>query len=177
MQVELVLTINAEDRPGLVETVAQEIVDHSGNWVDSAMSRLGGSFAGIVKVSVPETDAAALEKSLLELRTQGIEVSVRRGHGAGAALSRHAKLELIGQDQPGYVLKVTRLLAAQGVNVEEMETSVFTASMSGERMFKAEASIGLPDDLALNDLSAALEELAQDLMVEINLQDEKGDNS
>ena len=173
MQVELVLTINAEDCPGVVETVAQEIVDHSGNWVDSAMSRLSGSFAGIVKVSVAESDAAALEKSLLDLHTKGIAVTVRRGHGVGSATNRHAQLELLGQDHTGIILQVTRLLAAQGVNVEDMETSVFTASMSGERMFQAEANISLPGNLSLDDLGQALESLAQDLMVDINLQDEK----
>ena len=173
MQVELVLTINAEDRPGLVETVAQEIVDHSGNWVDSAMSRLSGSFAGIVKVSVSQNDAAALEKSLLDLHAKGIEVTVRRGHEVGSATDRHAQLELVGQDHAGIILQVTRLLAAQSVNVEEMETSVFIASMSGERMFMAEANISLPSNLSLDDLGEALESLAQDLMVDIKLQDEK----
>ena len=48
MQVELVLRIIADDRPGLVGMVAHSIVNHSGNWVDSSLSRLGGSFAGMI---------------------------------------------------------------------------------------------------------------------------------
>jgi len=174
MQVELVLTIIANDRPGVVETVAQSIVDHSGSWVDSALSRLGGSFAGIVKVSVDDKNAEGLEKALFGLSDNGIEISVRRGDTSTANTGAKARLELLGQDHVGIVLQVTRLLAAQGVNVEEMETSVFTASMSGERMFRAGADIRLPADLSRDQLGIALENLAQDLMVEINLNDDSG---
>ena len=48
MPVEMVLTIISKDRPGLVQTLAQVIADHSGNWIDSSMARLGGEFAGIL---------------------------------------------------------------------------------------------------------------------------------
>ncbi len=50
MDANLVLTVIAEDKPGLVESLASIISEHSGNWVDSAMSRLGGEFAGIQRV-------------------------------------------------------------------------------------------------------------------------------
>ena len=36
MPVEMVLTIISKDRPGLVQTLAQVIADHAGNWIDSS---------------------------------------------------------------------------------------------------------------------------------------------
>jgi predicted amino acid-binding ACT domain protein len=54
MPVEMVLTIISKDRPGLVQTLAQVIADRSGNWIDSSMARLGGEFAGILRVNVSE---------------------------------------------------------------------------------------------------------------------------
>lgn len=172
MQVELVLTIMAEDRPGLVEALAQVIADHSGNWVDSAMSRLSGEFAGLIAVEVDEPHAGQLESALKSLSSQGIDVHVRRGIGDSEVPGQMGRLELIGQDHRGIVLKVTRLLATKGVNVESMNTSVFTASMSGEQMFKAVASIRLPEGADLTPLGDALEEIAHDLMVEITLDDD-----
>jgi glycine cleavage system regulatory protein len=62
MPVEMVLTIISKDRPGLVQTLAQVIADHSGNWIDSSMARLGGEFAGILRVDVPERTVASFEK-------------------------------------------------------------------------------------------------------------------
>ena len=49
----LVLTVIAPDQPGLVQTVAQCIAAHGGNWLESRMSRMDGQFAGILRVGVP----------------------------------------------------------------------------------------------------------------------------
>jgi predicted amino acid-binding ACT domain protein len=78
MPVEMVLTIISQDRPGLVQTLAQVIADHSGNWIDSSMARLGGEFAGILRVDVSERTIASFEKSLAALAEHGIAVTVRR---------------------------------------------------------------------------------------------------
>ncbi len=56
--VDMVLTAIARDRPGVVESLADVIAAHSGNWVESSMAQLGGKFAGIVRVEVP-ADATA----------------------------------------------------------------------------------------------------------------------
>ena len=45
MPVEMVLTIISKDRPGLVQTLAQVIADHSGNWIDSSMWNCSGETA------------------------------------------------------------------------------------------------------------------------------------
>ncbi len=50
MAVELVLTVIARDRPGLIKDLSETIAMHGGNWVDSSMARLGGEFAGILRV-------------------------------------------------------------------------------------------------------------------------------
>ena len=99
MQVELVLTAIAKDRPGLVEKLAALIAGHSGNWIDSAMAKLGGEFAGILRVAVPDTEAAALQTALAGLKAEGITVTVRTDIAPEPATGRHAVLELIGQGQ------------------------------------------------------------------------------
>ena len=82
MPVEMVLTIISKDRPGLVQTLAQVIADHSGNWIDSSIARLGGEFAGILRVDVSEHTVASFEKSLAALAEHGIAVTVRRDSAA-----------------------------------------------------------------------------------------------
>lgn len=169
MTTNLVLTVIAEDKPGLVETLASTISDHSGNWVDSAMSRLGGEFAGILKVAVADEQAEALEKALMALRDDGITVTLRADHPAPRSDGTRAQFELIGQDHPGIVAKISGVLAQLNVNVEDLRSSVFTGSMSGEALFKARAEIVLPRGLAFDELSEALEAIAGDVMVDIEL--------
>ena len=57
MQSRLVLTLIGKDRPGLVEALAATVAEHGGNWVESRMCRLGGEFAGVLRVEISETDA------------------------------------------------------------------------------------------------------------------------
>ncbi len=45
MQRMLVMTVIGQDRPGLVDSVAELVAAHGGNWLESRMSRLGGQFA------------------------------------------------------------------------------------------------------------------------------------
>lgn len=50
MQVSLVMTVIGKDRTGLVESIARLVAAHGGNWLESRMCRLGGEFAGILRV-------------------------------------------------------------------------------------------------------------------------------
>ncbi len=52
MTTYLVLTVIGKDKPGLVESLSQVIVENSGNWLESSMCQLAGKFGGILRVSV-----------------------------------------------------------------------------------------------------------------------------
>ena len=58
-------------------------------------------------------------------------------------------------------------LANQRVNVEELNTECTIAPMSGETLFNADARLKVPADLNLDDLQKELEQIADDLIVEI----------
>lgn len=170
MMTSLVLTVIGPDKPGLVEILSQTIARHNGNWLESGMSRLGGKFAGILIVSVPTDDANTLEQALGELQGQGLKVTIERSEEAGSDTSRSPiQLELVGHDKPGIVREIAQALAARHINVESLDTELTSGSMSGEQLFKAEASLLAPEDLDLDELQQALEAIASDLMVDITL--------
>ncbi len=54
------MTVIARDRTGLVESIARIVADHGGNWLESRMCRLGGEFAGLLRVHVPAAQQASL---------------------------------------------------------------------------------------------------------------------
>lgn len=166
--VEIVASIVAADRPGLVKRLAEAIAGEEGNWVDSSMARLGGSFAGIVRVSVPEARAAGLEAALSALAKDGITVLTRRSEGA-APVGARAALDLTCADRPGIVRTISERLAARGVSIDELETEVFTGSMSGEALFKASARIVIPPETDAAEIARELETIGMDMMAEIRL--------
>lgn len=167
---EMVLTVLARDRPGLIKALSETIAQHGGNWIDSSMARLGGEFAGILRVSVPTGEIGALEVALNELSSSGISVAIRKGEtGPSTREGRRVRLELTGVDHPGIVHRISTALLALNISIDELETRVFSGSMSGEQMFEAKAKIVLPESVEEAKLRATLESLAKDLMVDVDL--------
>jgi len=169
----LVLTVIAQDQPGLVERIAQCISEHGGNWLESRMSRMAGQFAGILRVDVPLEAHAKLVSALEELNSQGIRVLLAAGGSDPTPTWQSIRLELVGNDRPGIVRDITRLLSSQGVNLESLQTEVVPAPMSGELLFQAQALLAVPQSLPLEQLQSHLETLADDLMVELKLHAEE----
>ena len=169
MQVPLVMTIIGPDRTGLVESVARVVAEHGGNWLESRMCRLGGEFAGILRIELPVEKRQALIDALQTLQGHGLTVVVRPGEANAAALpGRPAKLEIVGHDRPGIVREITSALARAGVNVEEFSSEVVSAPMSGETLFKAVARLQLPAGGDSAVLKANLEKIADDLLVDVS---------
>ena len=167
MPVPLVITLVGADRTGLVESVARAVADHGGNWLESRMCRLGGEFAGILRVEIPAEKKSALLAALQKI--SGLNVVVQPSQSAILATSgRQTKLEIIGSDRPGIVREITSALARATVNVEEFFSEVVSAPMSGETLFKASARLQLPERCDLAALKRDLEKIAADLLVDVS---------
>jgi len=167
----LVLTIIGPDQPGLVESVAQTVAAHGGNWLESRMAHLANQFAGIVHVQVPTENVAALQAALASLDSQNLTVIAATSEDDNASPCRRIELELVGQDRAGIVRDISHAIAAHGINVDELHTECTEAPMSGEILFKANAKLRVPEGVSLDALRADLEKLAHDLLVEIELVD------
>lgn len=174
MHTSLVLTVIGPDRPGLVEAIAAVIARHGANWEESRMAQLGGQFAGMLRVTASEETQDALEDALAGLGSVGLKVTVARAAGAQAQVPKLLHLNLVGQDRPGIVREIAEALARRGVSIESLETRCVSASMSGEMLFEAEAVLAVPPALAAEELRTALEALANELMVDLDLAEPAG---
>lgn len=169
----LVLTVIAPDQPGLVESLAKCVAEHGGNWLESRMARMAGQFAGILRVAVPLERHEELEQALQALSGQGIRVLLAPSGPEPGDERQPIFLELVGNDRPGIVRDITRLLSEHNINVESLTTEVLPAPMSSDLLFCAEALLGVPPGMSLQLLREHLEALADDLMVELNLRTEQ----
>ena len=165
----LVLTIIGDDKPGLVEQLAKVVADNSGNWLQSHMSQLAGKFAGILQVSVPDANAEQLIADLNKLSGSLKLVIERVKPDAPTAPLRTLVMNLVGNDRPGIIKEVSRVLARAGVNVEDLETECAPAPMSSDILFRANAVLKVATDTDLDNLRKELERIADDLIVEIQL--------
>ena len=172
MPVPLVMTIISPDRTGLVESVARVVADHGGNWLESRMCRLGGEFAGILRIEIPADKKSALLAALQKLQANGLQILFRADASAVATRSgKQTKLEIVGSDRPGIVREITSALARASVNVEEFSSEVVSAPMSGETLFKASARLQIPEGCDVAALKKDLEKIAADLLVDVSFAD------
>ena len=169
MRRTLVLTVIGDDRPRIVEALADRVLSAGANWEESRMARLAGKFAGLLRVSVDDERAADLAQALSAIQG-GLTVVVEPSDEPAAASGRALRLELVGNDRPGIVRDISRALAAQQVNIEELETDVTSAPMTGELLFRARAELHVPAAVTVEDLRQQLEALAGELMVDLDLE-------
>lgn len=164
----LVLTVIGTDRPGLVDTLSAAIAGADGNWHQSHMARLSGHFAGIVEVTVDPARESALRGALRAIDGLSINVTETDPDPSSEA-PRVARLTFMGQDRPGLVAAISRVLAQAGVNVDELETRTVPSPETGVPLFEAEAEVHLPAQLDAAALRGELEAVARDLMVDVKL--------
>ena len=168
----IVLTLIGPDRPGIVDALAGPVAAFGGNWLESRMAHLGGQFAGILSLEVPDGRAADLLEALSRLEERGLTIVAERTEpGKVAPERRLLVLDLVGLDRPGIVREISRALLEFGVNIEELATDRTIAAMSGEPIFRSRAKVLVPATTDPRELRARLERLASDLMVQVKLED------
>lgn len=165
------LTCIGDDRAGLVSDLSGPISAHGGNWSRGQMARLGGKFAGILLVDVPDTEADALAADLAALKDLGLVVTLERTDEPVREATSRWNLELLGADRPGIVAEVSAALAREHVSIEELATDVREAPMAGGLLFEAHAVLVAPPAAGVEAVRSVLEAIADELMVEISLSD------
>ena len=171
MRTSLIVTVIGPDRPGLVRLLSDCGSAHGASWEESRMASLAGQFAGMVRFTVAKANGDALAAALAALETQGLRVVIARGDEAapGEAKRRVLKLDLVGHDRPGIVRDISRVLAENGVSIDELHTEVVSGAMSGGDLFRIAARLAVPDSIGIDALRQLLEGVGNELMVDITL--------
>jgi glycine cleavage system transcriptional repressor len=173
----LVVTAVGRDKVGTVEMITDVIANHSANIEESRMARLGGEFAIIMLLSLAGENVQPLVDALPSLQQKGLTVASRR-----TDLTRITEFQgyvpyeisVIGADHEGIVHRVARYLAAEGINVEEMETHVNPAPNTGTPLFSMSASVQAPSNLTLRLLRRKLADVGEEIDVDIEIKLPKG---
>jgi len=137
--------------------------------MESRLCRLGGQFAGIIHLTLPAESLSAWKAALQDLEDNGLSFIIADDDDAPVIpQARKAVFEILGQDQPGIVQKLSAELAKHSVNVSVLESECVSAPWSGEPMFTFKAGVEIPETCDLNILRQDLEKIAADLMVDIS---------
>lgn len=166
-----VLTAIGPDRPGLVKEISAAIHQAGANLEDSRMAVLGGEFAMLVLLSGTAAELSAAEAGgRAALTPLGVECHFRATEVPEAKAGSLAyELRVTGFDQPGIVEAVTTVVAAMGVNVASLETSVIHQPLTGTPAFLLEAVLSVPREVPLATLRRELGRVAEDQNLDLVL--------
>ncbi|WP_223622637.1 glycine cleavage system protein R [Microbacterium sp. EST19A] len=167
----LILTVAGADRPGLVAAVADVVDAHGGNWENSSLAELAGTFAGVIEVSVAEDRAPELQTALRSLQGQGLlTLAVLTGTAEVDPEYEHLlTIQVLGNDRHGIVREISTVLSAHALSIEELATETRDAAMAGGRLFEASVTARVPATVDLDVLRADLERIASEIQVDITL--------
>lgn len=160
----LVISCIGPDRTGIVDSLSKIVSRHKGNWQMSSLHHLATFFAGVIEVTVDKDQTEALITDLKNI--DGLSCQIELAEPSPAPSGTNLVLELTANDRVDIVQEVSSVIHHQGGNLIKLVSEQSSAPHTGQLMFKAEAQVALKND-NLYDLISALENIADDLMVDI----------
>lgn len=156
------------DRPGIVASVARVLYEQGCNVEDSSMTLLRGNFAIMLVLTAPDgTTAPSLEEALVPACERlGLTYSVRDVGDTDDVPDPSHVLTVYGADKPGILFQITDTLAADGVNITDLNSRLVGAA---EPVYALMLELSLPADLSEDMLRGHLEERATSLGVDLTL--------
>jgi glycine cleavage system regulatory protein len=170
MIAHILLTVIADDQPGVVERLANTIHRHQGNWQDSQLAHLQGKFAGIISVALDSSSVDAFLEGLGQLQASGYSIAHQfMDSAAPAEPEASLELSIMGPDRKGIVQEVSSALAKRAINLLDLTSSCSSMPWSGEPMFVAHGRILLPEGSDTDELTDQLAAIADELGVDVQL--------
>jgi len=171
---QLIITAVGPDRPGIVGELTAHLHAGGGNILDSRMVNLRGEFAMMILLEVADDAAAAKLAGDLPADGDriGLRLSVTPQHARAASKPPEGipyRLKTYSMDQPGIVARLSAVLRAMGVNIEELEARQDSAPFAGSPLFSTEMRLTVPRSVPLAQLRRELENVGNELNVDVDL--------
>ena len=161
----LIISAIGSDRSGIVSEFSSIITSHGGNVEESHMSILGTDFAIIMLVSVAADWQESLELALQSMNELTIITKSTKSQELIEGIQ--CQIDLSGADNEGIVKVLSKYLGGKSVNILEMQTNISNAPITGTPLFNLKAITAMPENLIIMDIQSDLNQIAQQLGVEI----------
>jgi glycine cleavage system transcriptional repressor len=175
MEKKFIMTAFSKDRPGVVADITEAIYENGCNLEDSTMTSILDEFAIILLFSGKgdslkeqlSSDCRRLE------REKGItafirSVEVKEKKKQKKIFAKTIKVE--GIDQTGIVYKVSRYLADNNINIENLTSRRFTSPETGTPIYSMEIQVQVPEKISLEQLQKGLSQLGEELNLDITIE-------
>jgi glycine cleavage system transcriptional repressor len=167
-----VVTAIGPDRRGIVAKITAVLVGLSANIEESSMERLGGEFAAMLLISVNNSSRQQIEAALAQQNQDQVHIFVKQTDLSRGKIFEGFvpyQISVIGADHEGIINSVSEYLATVKIQIEEMDTEVVPAPITGTPLFTLSAEVQVPPEIRFSELEENLLELGDELGVEIEV--------
>lgn len=169
----VLVTVHGVDRPGMVAAVSRSVYEAGGNLTTGKMIKLGGEFAVMMHVECEPDRLPALREALHNNKFPALEGCDMRttqvlALNDGAPLPAYvAHVRLTGPDQPGLVMRLTEVLAQNGLSVEHIQTEQHMPprSASKPRLFSLSGIVSSQLEPDSGAIEASIKQMRDELKV------------
>lgn len=159
----LVITSVGTDKPGIVNELAKACSSNQCNIIDSRMTVLGGEFAVIMMVSGNWDAIAKLESGLPALSQElGLTTTIKHTQERSARQALSYSVNVVALDNPGIVHEIAQYFSSQDINIDDLQTSTYSAPHTGTQMFNLNMVIQLAADTHIATLRDEFMEFCDD---------------
>lgn len=159
------------DRPGFVNAITRAIKAAGGNIEQQRSARVADEYAVTILFTTPSAAAAEeAMQALNQLAGEALTIRARRtdsAHGLIAGVGTAAKIVASGADQPGVLDALTSLLVQHRVNIDAMDFDTESAPMTGEALFRMDATVSIPASIDASELRRQLRALEDEYNFDI----------
>jgi glycine cleavage system transcriptional repressor len=170
----LAIAAIGRDRPGIVASVSRVLYDLGCNVEDSSMTLLRGNFSMMLVIACPDELSAdgardAMQPACDEL---GLTFSVLEVDDRETVPKPTHILTVYGGDKPGILMATTELLAADGVNITDLNSRLV-----GDRqpVYALILELEVPPAVDVAGLDARLKTAASEIGVDVVLNEREAD--
>ena len=174
METKFIMNAFSKDRPGIVADITEVIYENGCNLEDSTMTTMLDEFV-IILLFAGKGDG--LKDQLLKdcrrlEKEKGITAFIRSvdAKEKGKQIDFITKtINVEGNDQTGIVFKVTRFLANNNINIENLTSRRFTSPESGTTIYFMEIKVQVPEKISVEDLKKGLSQVGEELNLDISV--------
>jgi glycine cleavage system transcriptional repressor len=174
MEKKFIMSAFSKDRPGVVADVTEVIYENGCNLEDSTMTNILDEFALILLFTGKGDN---LEDQLLRdcrrlEREKGITAFIRPveaedGEKKTDYFTKTINVE--GIDQTGIVFKISRFLADNNINIENLTSRRSISPESGAALYFMEIEVQVPENISSEQMENGLSRVGEELNLDITV--------
>jgi len=166
---KIIINAFGPDKLGLVSKISKMVLSFNGNIENSKMILLESDFTILMLINIDKKNIKTLERELKNI--SDLEISFKETNPKENNIKYiNYSFSITVADNEGIIYLYSNLFKKNQINIENMETEINNAPISGFPMFTMKSLLNIPADLNITNFKKDLKDIAQENNIEYKLE-------